>query len=398
MTEYDVWLAGINGIGNATLRELWETAGRRMDFAEELYRMREGELESYLGEVCGIRALKIERICEARALVTNRGQSPREKLQVMEDKGIRYVWMGEAEYPARLLSIEDPPFGLYVKGRLPKAECAAVGIVGTRMASPYGREQARIFAAELAREGVQIISGMARGVDGVAGRGALDTSDNSYAVLGGGVDICYPRENKDLYEALTDRGGLLSEYRPGLAPQSNFFPSRNRIISGLSDIILVIEAREQSGTLITVDRALEQGKDVWALPGRRTDRNSTGCNRLIRQGAGIALSPELILEALGLREAEESAQDTGIGYTQMTFDFEALAGTESAVARAILECLDFAEPRSLDSIAPEVSHIVRREVPFREMMKELTHLTLRGCVKEIRVGQYVTATHLERKC
>lgn len=392
MTEYDVWLAGIDGIGGATLRALWEAAGKRMDFAEELYRMRSEELESYLGKVGGISALKIARLCEARNLSAGTDQTPKEKAQALKKKGIRYIWMGETEYPSRLLQIENPPFGLYVKGRLPRQERAAVGIVGTRMASPYGREQARVFAAELAREGVQIISGMARGVDGVAGRGALDTSDDSYAVLGGGVDICYPRENKDLYEALLDRGGLLSEYRPGLAPQNTFFPARNRIISGLSDIILVIEAREQSGTLITVDRALEQGKDVWALPGRRTDRNSAGCNRLIRQGAGIALSPELILEALGLREAEES-EHFGTEYAQLTFDFEALAGAESGVGRAILECLDYSEPRSLDNIAPEVARMVCREVPFREMMKELTHLTLRGCVKEIRVGQYVTAVH-----
>lgn len=393
MTEYDVWLAGIDGIGNVTLRTLWEKAGKRLDFAEELYRMREEKLESYLETACQVTPLKTARICEARKLANGRGQSPEEKLQDLGRKGIRYVWMGEEDYPSRLLQIEDPPFGLYVKGRLPRPERAAVGIVGTRMASPYGREQARIFAAELAKEGVQIISGMARGVDGVAGRGALDTSDDSYAVLGGGVDICYPRENKDLYEALIDRGGLLTEYRPGLAPQNTFFPARNRIISGLSDIILVVEAREQSGTLITVDRALEQGKDVWALPGRRGDRNSAGCNRLIRQGAGIALSPELLLEALGLLEADESEHPSGTEYAQMTFDFEALAGSESGVGRAILGCLDYSEPRSLDAIAPEVSRMVRREVPFRELMKELTHLTLRGCVKEIRVGQYVTTAH-----
>lgn len=393
MTGYDVWLAGIDGIGSAVLRDLWEMSGRRMDFAEELYRMREEEREAYLMKIPGMTQRKAALVNEARSLAAGRGRSPEERAQSLENRGIRYVRMGEADYPERLMQIEDPPFGLYVKGRLPRQERAAVGIVGTRMASPYGREQARIFASELAREGVQIISGMARGVDGVAGRGALDASDDSYAVLGGGVDICYPRENRDLYEALTERGGLLSEYRPGLAPQSNFFPARNRIISGLSDIILVIEAREQSGTLITVDRALEQGKDVWALPGRRSDRNSAGCNRLIRQGAGIALSPELLLEALGLREAKEPAEGTEPAYAQMTFDFEALAGTESGVGRAILECLDFAEPRSLDAIAPEVSHIVRRDVPFRELMKELTHLTLRGCVKEIRVGQYVTAAH-----
>ena len=151
---------------------------------------------------------------------------------------------------------------------------------------------------------MQIISGMAKGIDGIAGRGALDESDASFAVLGCGVDICYPKENRDLYEALCERGGVISEYCPGTEPEARLFPPRNRIISALSDALLVIEARERSGTLITVDCALEQGKDVWAVPGRVCDAKSAGCNELLRQGAGVAASPEVMLEEMGYRTAE----------------------------------------------------------------------------------------------
>lgn len=454
-TEFDLWLGGIEGLGTASLFLLWDASGRREDFAEELYRMGTEETTCYLAQIQGLPVSKQELILHAREDYPQI-QDLGELAEELENKKIRYYWAGDPEYPERFRLVDDPPFGIYVKGHLPEEKRPAVGIVGTRMASPYGREQARRFAAELAANGVQIISGMARGVDGIAGRGALDESDASFAVLGGGVDICYPKENKDLYEALCERGGVISEYRPGLMPQNRFFPARNRIISALSDIVLVVEARERSGTLITVDRALEQGKDVWAIPGRLCDRNSSGCNRLIRQGAGIALSPELLLEALGIGEASEefetniqsgrathAASDVNAKYknaqntdiegnaeststenanvkkvnaeeslkvaerkrrrkqrreekeaVQMTFDYEVMSSAEPPVARAILEQLDFSTPRSLDDIAPQVSAQLRREVPFRELMRELTHLILHGKVLEIRVGHYVTAGHV----
>lgn len=204
----------------------------------------------------------------------------------------------DSDYPAVLREIRRPPARLYLRGKLPEPDRPAVAIIGARRCSSYGRDMARLFAGALSAAGVQIISGMAAGIDGIAQRAALETGGVSFGVLGCGTDLCYPAGNRDLYEALLEKGGLLSEYPAGTPPVSGHFPARNRIISALSDAVLVIEAKERSGTLITVDFALEQGRDVYALPGRLTDGWSAGCNRLIRQGAGIALTPDDILEAL----------------------------------------------------------------------------------------------------
>ena len=155
------------------------------------------------------------------------------------------------------------------------------------------------FAGELVAAGVQVVSGMAAGVDGIAQRASLRAGGRSFGVLGCGTDICYPTDNRDLYETLQKRGGILSEYAPGTPPDAFHFPMRNRIISGISDAVLVVEAKERSGTRITVDLALELGRVVFVLPGRITDNLSAGCNRLLRQGAGIALSPKDIMEEMG---------------------------------------------------------------------------------------------------
>ena len=205
----------------------------------------------------------------------------------------------DALYPEKLRQIRNAPKRLYVRGMLPQKEEPCVAIIGARRCSDYGKKMAQIFAAELAEAGIQIISGMALGVDGIAQMAALAAGGRSYAVLGCGTDVCYPNENRKLYERLLLMGGILSEYAQGTPPLAAHFPARNRIISALADLIIVVEAKEKSGTLITVDFALEQGKEVYALPGRTTDELSRGCNRLLSQGAGIALSPQDILTALG---------------------------------------------------------------------------------------------------
>lgn len=208
----------------------------------------------------------------------------------------------DALYPEKLRQIRNAPKRLYVRGMLPQKEEPCVAIIGARRCSDYGKKMAQIFAAELAGAGIQIISGMALGVDGIAQTAALAAGGRSYAVLGCGTDVCYPNENRELYKRLLLTGGILSEYAQGTPPLAVHFPARNRIISALADLIIVVEAKEKSGTLITVDFALEQGKEVYALPGRTTDELSRGCNRLLSQGAGIALTPQDILTALG-REA-----------------------------------------------------------------------------------------------
>lgn len=192
-------------------------------------------------------------------------------------------------YPDKLKHIYNPPNALYVKGTLPSAEKPVVGVVGARNCSPYGEMIAKDIGRELASAGIQVISGMARGVDGISQRSALESGGNVFGVLGCGVDICYPEENLDIYQKMTSgkQGGIISEYVPGTEPAPGLFPMRNRIISGLADIIVIVEAREKSGTYITVTNALEQGKDVYVVPGRIGDALSFGCNRLVAQGANV---------------------------------------------------------------------------------------------------------------
>lgn len=221
-----------------------------------------------------------------------------EAYEKMRQRGICLVTEKETQFPERLRRIPDNPFALYYAGQLPRDDKKAVALIGARDCSAYGRYMAGEFGAVFAKAGVQVISGMARGIDGIGQSAALREGGYSLGVLGCGVDICYPRENQALYDALLTGGGICSEYPPGVVPKAVLFPPRNRIISGFCDALLVIEAREKSGTLITVDMALEQGREVYALPGRATDPLSSGCNRLIRQGAGLVTTPEELLEEL----------------------------------------------------------------------------------------------------
>ncbi|MBP3701670.1 MAG: DNA-processing protein DprA [Lachnospiraceae bacterium] len=204
--------------------------------------------------------------------------------------GLGFVTIFDPDYPQRLREIYDPPFALYVRGKLPDPHRKTAAIIGARACSGYGANYGRKIARELAAEGVQIISGLAYGIDSEGHWGALESKvpGATYAVLGCGVEQCYPREHEKLADQiLQNGGGILSEFPPGTAPHAGHFPMRNRIISGLSDCILVMEARRRSGSLITVDQALEQGREVFALPGRVEDKLSEGCLHLIRNGANL---------------------------------------------------------------------------------------------------------------
>ena len=211
-------------------------------------------------------------------------------------KGISMVCRESEQYPERLKHIFLPPLMLYFYGKLPDDEKPALAVIGARNCSVYGEEIASDFSGQLAAAGIQIVSGMARGIDGAAGRAAINERGYAYAVLGSGVDVCYPKENKLLYTCLQERGGIISEELPGTAPVSWNFPKRNRIISGLSDAVFVVEARENSGSLITVSYALEQGKEIYAVPGRLYEKLTEGTNRLIQEGAYLVREPEDILQ------------------------------------------------------------------------------------------------------
>ena len=283
---------------------------------------------------------------------------------------IRYISREDESFPAKLLELHDCPKGIYVRGQLPDPKKKTVAIVGARMCSPYGRATAMHFAKVLAENDVQIISGLALGVDGAAHEGALLANGKTYAVLAGGVDRCYPRSHIGLYENIRMTGGILSEESCGCPPIARLFPKRNRLISILSDLILVIEAKTKSGSLITADYAAEQGRDIFAVPGRIGDELSKGCNELIFQGAGIAISPERMLEIMG-KYAEKS--DNSKSFMQ-----NALARRENIV----YSCLSL-QPKSLEVLCKET------KLPLMEITESIMLLQLQGVVKEIGRNRYI---------
>jgi DNA processing protein len=285
------------------------------------------------------------------------------------EKEVKFLPIYDSRYPDKLKHISTAPYALYIRGKMPQ-NCFSVAIVGARECSSYGRSMAEEFAKALAREGVHIISGMANGVDSASQRGALDEGGISFGVLGCGVDICYPREQISLYTRLKEEGGLVSEFALGEKPLPQHFPARNRIISGLADVVLVIEAKEKSGSLITADMALEQGKDVYALPGPVNSSLSRGCNLLIRQGAGILLTPEELLEELGIRRLKKLEKKP---------DEKILLETAENI---VYSCLGF-YPKNVEQITQEA------KLPIGEVLCTLTGLELKGYVKEISKNHYV---------
>ena len=297
-----------------------------------------------------------------------------EEYERMREKSIRFVPYFSEEYPKRLKEIPDFPYAIYVKGRLPEEERKNVAVIGARRCTPYGEKYAIDFARALAECGVGIISGMARGIDGMGHRGALLAEGKTFAVLGSGVDVCYPREHIGLYmDILEQGGGILSEQPPGTAPLPRNFPARNRIISGLSDAVLVLEAGEKSGSLITVDMALEQGRDVYALPGPVNSTLSCGCNRLIRQGAGLLLSPDSLVEEWGLHKILGSNEGEKKIKNEKT-----LESTE----KLVYSCLGL-YPKDLDQLVRET------KLNIKEVLDKLISLELQGLIREISKNHYI---------
>lgn len=274
------WFHSVDCIGDRTLYALGDYFGS----FEEAYKSKESLLRCVLNEKQFLHYIEMKK-----------NISPKGYIETMLQKGIRYVPFFDEIFPTKLLHIPSPPFGIYVKGNLPDQARASIAMIGTRACSEYGKEVATYFAKELAGAGVQVISGMARGIDAISQANCLKAGGDTYAILGCGVDICYPGEFRRLYDEISKRGGVLSTYAPGTEPKASLFPARNRIISALSDVVLVVEAGVKSGTLITVDMALEQGKEVAIIPGRITDRLSLGCLELLKQGAQFVLDVDELL-------------------------------------------------------------------------------------------------------
>ncbi len=291
MTEREAYciLQHMKSFDAGTLRKMIEVAGT----PEELLTLSGAELFKLGVTVDFDKQAEFDRVKNEPAVHS--------AFHYMIEKEIGYVCCTEAAYPAKLSEISDPPVGLFYRGILPEEDRPSAAIIGARRCSAYGKEMAHFFGSELAKQGVSVISGMALGVDGFAMRGARSVQANTWGVLGGGVDVCYPMENVGLYRDLSlGNGGILSERPPGYVARNYDFPIRNRIISGLSDVVLVIEAAEHSGSLITVNLALRDQREVFVLPGRVGDRSSAGCNELIKNGAQVLTCPEDVLQYLGL--------------------------------------------------------------------------------------------------
>lgn len=301
--------------------------------------------------------------------------------------GVRTTVYGDDDYPERLINIEDAPEVLFYYGNLPSDDVRSVAIIGSRKCSEYGRFMTEKIAEGLSREGINIISGMALGIDGIAGMSAVNFTGKSFGILGSGVDVCYPRANKNLYERLKAEGGLISEYPNKTSAISRHFPRRNRIISGLSDAVLVIEAKQRSGTIITVDAALSQGRDIFALPGRATDPLSVGCNELIKQGAYPVQCAEDILELLEAKPEYKKTvkSDFHKALSKSKINTDKLLSEKLSLERdenMVYSCLDF-DPKS----SAEIINAVNMDIS--SLSKVLVVLEIKGLIREVGRNSYV---------
>lgn len=271
--KYWIWLSLIRNLGSKGKQKLLKI----YKTPDKIYKLEKKEL------------LKIKGIGESLAnsiLDKNIRKNLENHILYMQKNNIDIIPIEDEEYPNLLKQIYDPPISLYIKGNKDILNHPSIAIVGCREASDYGKKAAKYFAYNLANQNINIISGLAKGVDSYAHIGTLSTCGKTVAVVGNGLDTVYPAENKYLSERiLENRGAIISEYPLGIKAEKMNFPARNRIISGMSKGVIVIEAKAQSGTLITVDFALEQGRDVYVVPGNINSTNSVGTNELIKQGA-----------------------------------------------------------------------------------------------------------------
>lgn len=290
-------------------------------------------------------------------------------------QGVRIITAQDDNYPRHLKEIEQPPPVLYARGELLSEDDFAVAIVGTRRITPYGRQVTEELAAFLAGNGITVVSGLARGVDAAAHAAALRAGGRTLAVLGSGVDRIYPPENRQLAEHIVERGAVLSDYPVGTAPDAGNFPPRNRIISGLSMAVVVIEAGETSGALITAGFAAEQGREVFAVPGSILAPQSKGTNKLIQSGALPLLSGADLLQALNLTRvgAQKSAR-------------QLLPADD--VERQLLETLG-SQPLHVDEIRSQTG------LPVDKVSAALVMMELKGMVRQVGAMHYVAVREVQ---
>jgi DNA processing protein len=331
-----------------------------------------GDLEeAWRADARELKAAGLDRRALSNLMTARSTISLDEEMGKIERQGARVLTWDDPAYPPRLLNIYDPPPVLYVKGEILEEDQWAVAVVGTRGATVYGKEAARRIAGGLARNGLTIVSGLARGIDSEAHRAALDAGGRTIAVLGSGVDIIYPAEGRRLAQAVVERGALVSEYAIGTPPEAGNFPPRNRIISGLALGVVIVEAGERSGALITADYALDQGREVFAVPGNIFRKKSKGTNNLIQQGAKPVLSVEDVLEELNLTMVSQQAEVRAIV-------------PENETEAALLEYIT-ADPVHVDEIGQKSG------LPIAQVSSTLALMELKGMVRQVGGMNYVLA-------
>ncbi len=313
----------------------------------------------------GLSAKIVERIMAIRATIDLDSLVER-----LNEQNIKVLTWDDPAYPLRLKEIDQPPPILYARGELTEDDSWAVGIVGTRRVTAYGRQVTEELGTFLAQNGVTVVSGLARGVDAIAHQAALRAGGRTLAVMGCGVDRIYPPENRQLAERIMQSGALVSDYAPGTPPESSNFPPRNRIISGLSMAVVVVEAGETSGALITAQFAVDQGREVFAVPGNILAPQSRGTNRLIQQGARPLLAAQDILDALNLTR-----------------------GTEQRAVRKVLPS-DSVETQLMDVLSHEPLHEdeIRNQtgLSMDRVSATLVMMELKGLVRQVGGMNYVS--------
>ena len=360
--KYWVAFSGIAGIGRVRISQLKEYFGS----LQEAWKASEGKLRQ-----AGLDSRSID------ALVTLRPRiSLDAEMEKLERYRIKVLIHEDPLYPARLKEIYDYPPVLYVRGNLPVQDEPCLAIVGTRRPTIYGRQVTEEIVADLARSKITIVSGLARGIDSVAHRAALDAGGKTIAVFASGLDIVYPGENAKLAQAITEHGAVLSEHPLGAKPKPENFPLRNRIMSGLSLGVLVVEAGERSGALITAHQAVEQNREVFAIPGSILSPASQGTNRLIQEGAKLVRNYTDILQELNLTIVVQQAEIK---------EFSPADEAESAILKQLSS-----EPSHIDEICR------RSGLAMPEVSSTLAMLELKGIARQAGSMNYVLARRVSR--
>ena len=361
--KYWIGLAGIPGIGRVRISQLKEFFGN----LEDAWNAPEGKLKQ-----AGLDSRTVDALLALRPKISLEAE-----MEKLERYKVKALICEDSSYPSRLKQIYDYPPVLYVRGSLPGEDEPCLAIVGTRRPTIYGRQVTEEIVSDLARSGVVIVSGLARGIDSVAHRAALEVGGKTVAVFASGLDIIYPGENAKLAQAIMEQGALVSEFPLGTKPKPENFPLRNRIMSGLSLGVLVVEAGEGSGALITAHQALEQNREVFAIPGSILSPASQGTNRLIQEGAKLVRNCVDILQELNLNTVAEQAR---LEETSSTNSAKAGSAAESAILNHLTS-----EPIHIDEICRSTG------LPMSEVSSALAMLELKGMVKQVGKMNFVLA-------